>query len=103
MSTRATTPRQTTSVSLAYVRHMPEDGDRMNTERQVRLFRNGRNQALRIPRDFELPRRTATLPKEGPALIVGPGGGASPLWCARKAKAARRGIPADFASSGRTR
>ena len=23
-------------------------------ERHVRLFRNGRNQALRIPRDFEL-------------------------------------------------
>jgi tRNA(fMet)-specific endonuclease VapC len=25
----------------------------MNTERRVRLFRNGRNQALRIPREFE--------------------------------------------------
>ncbi len=24
------------------------------TERHVRLFRNGRNQALRIPREFEL-------------------------------------------------
>ena len=44
----------------------------MNTERQVRLFRNGRNQALRIPRDLELPGRTATLRKEGPRLIVGP-------------------------------
>lgn len=27
----------------------------MHTERHVRLFKNGRNQALRIPRDFELP------------------------------------------------
>ena len=44
----------------------------MNTERQVRLFRNGRNQALRIPRDLELPGRTATLRKEGPRLIVEP-------------------------------
>jgi antitoxin VapB len=59
---------------LAYVRHMPEHcrGDGMNMERQVRLFRNGRNQALRIPRDLELPGRTATLRKEGPRLIVEP-------------------------------
>ncbi len=32
----------------------------MNPERQMRLFRNGRNQALRIPRDLELPGRVAT-------------------------------------------
>ncbi len=44
----------------------------MNTERLVRLFRNGRNQALRIPRDLELPGRAATLRKEGPRLIVEP-------------------------------
>lgn len=44
----------------------------MNTERQVRLFRNGRNQALRIPRDLELPGRAATLRKEGPRLIIEP-------------------------------
>jgi antitoxin VapB len=25
------------------------------SERQVKLFRNGRNQAVRIPREFELP------------------------------------------------
>jgi hypothetical protein len=33
----------------------------MIVERHVRLFRNGRNQALRIPRDLELPGRAATL------------------------------------------
>ncbi len=44
----------------------------MNTERQVRLFRNGRNQALRIPRDLELPGRAAMLRKEGHRLIVEP-------------------------------
>ena len=44
----------------------------MTAERQVRLFRNGRNQALRIPRDLELPGRAATLRKEGPRLIVEP-------------------------------
>ncbi|MEQ1912861.1 MAG: AbrB/MazE/SpoVT family DNA-binding domain-containing protein [Vicinamibacterales bacterium] len=44
----------------------------MNTERYVRLFRNGRNQALRIPRDLELPGQAAILRKEGTRLIVEP-------------------------------
>ena len=40
--------------------------------RQVRLFRNGANQALRIPRQFELPGDTALLHKEGNRLVVEP-------------------------------
>ena len=44
----------------------------METDRHVRLFRNGRNQALRIPRDLELPGRDAILRKEGPRLVVEP-------------------------------
>ena len=44
----------------------------MNTERHVRLFRNGRNQAVRIPRDLELPGREAILRKEGRRLVVEP-------------------------------
>jgi antitoxin VapB len=44
----------------------------MDTERHVRLFRNGRNQALRIPRDLELPGREAILRKEGRRLVVEP-------------------------------
>lgn len=44
----------------------------MQTERIVRLFRNGRNQALRIPRDLELPGGEALLRKEGDRLIVEP-------------------------------
>ena len=40
--------------------------------RHVRLFRNGRNQALRIPREFEFPGNDAILRKEGDALIVEP-------------------------------
>ena len=51
----------------------------MTTERQVRLFRNGRNQALRIPRDLELPGREATLRKEGPRLVIEPVAGPSLL------------------------
>lgn len=46
----------------------------MNTdaERHVRLFRNGRNQALRIPREFELEGDEAILRKEGDRLIIEP-------------------------------
>lgn len=44
------------------------------SERHVRLFRNGRNQALRIPREFEfeLEGEEATIYKEGDRLIVEP-------------------------------
>ncbi|MGB5200385.1 MAG: AbrB/MazE/SpoVT family DNA-binding domain-containing protein [Sedimenticolaceae bacterium] len=42
------------------------------TERHVRLFRNGRNQALRIPREFELEGNEAVLRKEGDRLIIEP-------------------------------
>jgi antitoxin VapB len=44
----------------------------MHTERHVRLFRNGANQALRIPRDLELPGSKATIHKEGSRLIIEP-------------------------------
>ena len=42
------------------------------SERYVRLFRNGRNQALRIPREFELEGEEALIHKEGDRLIVEP-------------------------------
>jgi len=42
----------------------------MSAERHVKLFRNGRNQAIRIPREFELPGEDATIRKEGHRLIV---------------------------------
>ena len=41
-------------------------------ERRVRLFRNGRNQAVRIPREFELPGEDALMRKEGARLIIEP-------------------------------
>lgn len=44
----------------------------MEIQRHVRLFKNGRNQALRIPRDLELPGREAILRKEGSRLILEP-------------------------------
>ncbi|HEY0302075.1 MAG TPA: hypothetical protein VGC36_12100 [Rhizomicrobium sp.] len=42
----------------------------MTTERSVKLFRNGRNQAVRIPREFELPGEDAIMRKEGGKLII---------------------------------
>lgn len=43
-------------------------------ERRVRLFKNGRNQAVRIPREFELPGDEAVIRKEGDRLILEPAG-----------------------------
>lgn len=58
---------------VAYVRHMPRRAAPLaSTQRSVRLFRNGRNQAVRIPRELELPGREATLRKEGSRLILEP-------------------------------
>ncbi|MBF0324019.1 MAG: AbrB/MazE/SpoVT family DNA-binding domain-containing protein [Alphaproteobacteria bacterium] len=42
----------------------------MIPERHVRLFRNGRNQAVRIPREFELPGDEAVMRKEGDRLVI---------------------------------
>ncbi|MBE0474404.1 virulence-associated protein VapB [Rhodoferax sp.] len=38
--------------------------------RQVRLFRNGANQAVRIPKEFELPGTDALMHREGNRLIL---------------------------------
>ena len=44
----------------------------MTRERKVKLFRNGRNQAVRIPREFELPGDCAVMRKEGNKLVIVP-------------------------------
>ncbi len=44
----------------------------MAPERHVKLFRNGRNQAVRIPREFELAGEDAIMRKEGERLIIEP-------------------------------
>jgi antitoxin VapB len=46
---------------------MPE-----SPSRHVKLFTNGRNQAVRIPREFELPGEDAIMRKEGDRLIIEP-------------------------------
>ena len=42
----------------------------MIPERHVKLFKNGRNQAVRIPREFELPGEDAIMRKDGDKLII---------------------------------
>ena len=44
----------------------------MSVERQVKLFRNGRNQAVRIPREFELEGNVAIMHREEDRLIIEP-------------------------------
>lgn len=44
----------------------------MSPERRVKIFRNGRNRAVRIPREFEFPGEEAVLRKEGDRLIIEP-------------------------------
>jgi antitoxin VapB len=42
----------------------------MIQERRAAIFRNGRNQAVRIPKEFELPGKEALIRKEGPRLVI---------------------------------
>jgi antitoxin VapB len=49
---------------------MPKDP--AEAPRRVRLFRNGRNQAVRIPREYELPGEEAVIRREGDRLILEP-------------------------------
>ncbi|GAB6059595.1 antitoxin [Desulfonatronum parangueonense] len=44
----------------------------MEAERHVRLFRNGSNQALRIPKEFELDADEAIIRRENSGLIIEP-------------------------------
>lgn len=51
----------------------------MSVARKVSLFRNGRNQAVRIPREFEMPGENALMRKEGDRLVIEPAPSASLL------------------------
>lgn len=44
----------------------------MPEQRHVRLFRNGRNQAVRIPVEFQLPGDEAIMHRDGDRLIIEP-------------------------------
>lgn len=61
---------------LAYAK---DKGAVLTARRRVSLFRNGRNQAVRIPKDMELPGDEAVVRKEGDRLILEPAEPASLL------------------------
>jgi antitoxin VapB len=44
----------------------------MAAERRVKIFKNGRNRAVRIPRGFEFPGEEAIMRKEGTRLVLEP-------------------------------
>ncbi len=44
----------------------------MSHEREARIFRNGRNQAVRIPREFEFSGERVIMRKIGKRLILEP-------------------------------
>ena len=44
----------------------------MPEQRHVRLFRNGRNQAVRIPVEFELLGDEAVMHRDGDRLVIEP-------------------------------
>jgi len=46
----------------------------MTAERHIRIFRNGRNQAIRIPREFELDAEEVIIRKEDDRLVIEPVG-----------------------------
>jgi len=51
----------------------------MGNIRKISVFRNGRNQAIRIPREMELPDGDATIRQDGNRLIIEPAGPTSLL------------------------
>ena len=44
----------------------------MSDQRHVKLFRNGRNQAVRIPVEFELSGDKAIMHRDGDRLVIEP-------------------------------
>lgn len=44
----------------------------MGVQRRIKIFRNGRNQAVRIPREFALPGDEAIMRQEDGRLVIEP-------------------------------
>jgi antitoxin VapB len=51
---------------------MPPERTKISVERHVKVFKNGRNKAVRIPREFEFPGDEAIMRKEGDRLVIEP-------------------------------
>ena len=51
---------------------MPSQYAKTGLERHVKVFKNGRNKAVRIPREFEFQGDDAIMRKEGDRLVIEP-------------------------------
>jgi len=71
---------------------MPKRGA-TTRKRRVKLFKNGRNQAVRIPREFELPGEEAIIRREGKRLVIEPAGPDSLLELLSKLKPIEEDFP----------
>jgi antitoxin VapB len=60
------------SLAGSQAEHRAEDRAGYAAGRRVRLFRNGRNQAIRIPREMELPGEEAMIYQHEGRLIIEP-------------------------------
>ena len=56
------------------IRGMRKSRDEPEAVRRVRLFRSGRSQAVRIPRDFEIDGAEAVIWRDGDRLVIEPVG-----------------------------
>ena len=51
---------------------MPTRRAKNDPKRHVKVFKNGQNKAVRIPREFEFPGEEAIMQKEGDRLVIEP-------------------------------
>jgi antitoxin VapB len=73
----------------------------MAEQRHVRLFRNGRNQAVRIPVEFELPGDEAIMHRDGDRLVIEPVRKRGLLALLKTMKPLKVGFPEIVARDGR--
>jgi antitoxin VapB len=66
----------------------------MSASRHVKIFRNGRNRAVRIPREFEFDGEDAIMRKEGKRLIIEPAPARSLLSILKTLKPIDEDLPA---------
>jgi len=57
---------------VAYTRKTASVPQSTPAPRHVRLFRNNRNQAIRIPVEFELPGSEVIISRDGDRLVIEP-------------------------------
>lgn len=79
---------------IAYAKAYANKERQMETGRRVKLFKNGRNQAVRIPREYELPGNEAILRKEGGRLVIEPASPQSLLAVLKTLKPIKDTLPA---------